>query len=287
MPRTNNQEITMSTPAVKSGQEGSVKHQPGYLDLLSYILSNAVAGEIMAVENYSEMVPLMPTVEAKVEAVQQAREETKHILLLQHLGTELGFQVANRIIEPQWLRIREHFAKAVERNDLAACLIIQDLMTESMAIMLYKTLAREAEADSRTATVAANILKDELEHLEIGKKRIQGLLQTNPDSVHDSLVWAHHRVAPELFGLVSTHCNYLCGELGLDCGTLSLDHIKTDLETLRGRAVEQYLEMLDSVGFSPTVTNPLIASMSAYEGLDRLGVGVSGKGCCGPGEKCC
>src|SRR6476661_1496611 len=85
----------------------------GYFNLLSYIVSNAIAGEVMAIENYSEMVLLMPTVEAKIEAVHQAVEECKHILLLSKLGTSLEFGVQRRIVEPQWNNIRKHFSAAV------------------------------------------------------------------------------------------------------------------------------------------------------------------------------
>src|ERR1041384_4745205 len=165
----------------------------GYFNLLSYIVSNAIAGEVMAIENYSEMVHLMPTVEAKIEAVHQAKEECKHILLLSKLGTNLEFGVARKIVEPQWNNIRKHFSAAVARKDLPACLIIQDLMTETMAILLYTTLSKESDTDAQTATVAANILKDELDHLEIGTKRLKALLAEDADKGNDPRVCAHHR----------------------------------------------------------------------------------------------
>src|SRR5688572_32888351 len=49
----------------------------GYIKLLSFVVSNARRGEIMAVDNYSEMVALMPDTESKIEAVHQANEECK------------------------------------------------------------------------------------------------------------------------------------------------------------------------------------------------------------------
>ena len=255
-----------------------------YYDLIAYIVSNAIAGEIMAIENYSEMVQLMPTSEAKIETVMQAGEECKHILLLSKLGRTLDVSVERRIVEPQWKNIRKHFSTAVARRDLPACLIIQDLMTETMAILLYRTLAAEAETDPRTSQVAAAILQDELEHLEIGKSRLRDLLERDPAAVHDALVWAHHRVMPELFAMISTSCELLCDELGIDCGSLSLDSIRTDIEQLRMRALELYVETLDSL-FDPRITNPLIASMSAYEGATAMFPDASsGAGCCAPRE---
>ena len=272
-------ELTMP---LDSGR-ASTQRDDGYFNLLSYIVSNAVAGEVMAIENYSEMVHLMPTVEAKIEAVHQAKEECKHILLLSKLGTNLEFGVARKIVEPQWNNIRKHFSAAVARKDLAACLIIQDLMTETMAILLYTTLSKEGDTDAQTASVAANILQDELDHLQIGTKRIKAMLAEDAEKVNDALVWAHHRVMPELFGMISTSCFFLCDELALDCENLCLTNIKTDIDTLKVDALQRYVQTLDGVGFDPAVTNPLIASMSAYDGMSRMVLGMAGT----PGAACC
>jgi len=291
-------ETAPTTPEVSISVDGgraATKRDDGYFNLLSYIVSNAIAGEVMAIENYSEMVHLMPTVEAKIEAVNQANEECKHILLLSKLGTNLEFAVARKIVEPQWNNIRKHFTAAVNRKDLPACLIIQDLMTETMAIMLYTTLSRETDTDAQTGAVAANILQDELDHLEIGTKRIQAMLAEDADKVNDALVWAHHRVMPELFGMITTSCFFLCDELALDCSSLCLTSIKTDIDTLKVEALQRYIQTLDGVGFDPAVTNPLIASMSAYEGMSRMVLGLAGSSdaaCCSTqaataNGKCC
>jgi fatty aldehyde decarbonylase len=233
-----------------------------YFDLMAYIVSNTISGEIMAVENYSEMVPLMGSTDAKIETVKQAVEESKHIKMLASLGRRLDYPVKTEIVEPQWLNIRAHFSAAVKKKDLAACLIIQDLMTETMAIVLYKTLGRDTDPD--TAQVAGLILQDELEHLGIGARRIKAMLEEDPDKVHDALVWAHHKVMPELFSMISTSCHSLCAELSVDCGGIGLDSIATDIEMLRVDALDAYMETLDMVGFDHKVTMPLIASMSSY-----------------------
>ena len=95
-----------------------------YFDLMAYIVSNTISGEIMAVENYSEMVPLMGSTDAKIETVKQANEESKHIKMLASLGKRLDYPVKTEIVEPQWRAIRGHFSAAVKKKDLAACLII-------------------------------------------------------------------------------------------------------------------------------------------------------------------
>ena len=129
-----------------------------YRDLLSFIISNAVAGEIMAVENYSQMVPLVSDTEEKIIVATQSHDECKHIRLLAKLGERAGFKVKQTIIEPQWLQIRKGFAEAVNKNDLTSCYLMQDLMTETLAIVLYRTLTHDT--DALTAFTAENILRD-------------------------------------------------------------------------------------------------------------------------------
>jgi fatty aldehyde decarbonylase len=260
----------------------------GYYNLLSYIVSNAISGEIMAVENYSEMVLLMQDSPSRVATNHQAWEECKHILQLGSLARKLGFNVEKRIVEPQWKEIRRHFSAAVTKKNLAASLIIQDLMTETMAILLYRILGNEKKTDVDTAKIAANILRDELDHLEIGIARIRALLAENSSDVHDALVWAHHRVMPELISMISTSCHFLCDVLKLDCASLSLAEIKTDIDSIRADALEQYVDTLERVGFDPKVVNPLIASMSAFEGMKNMKIGAHAGIFTQPdGTRCC
>lgn len=259
-----------------------------YFDLMAYIVSNTISGEIMAVENYSEMVPLMPGTDAKIDTVRQAVEESKHIRMLASLGKRLGYPVKTEIVEPQWLAIRRHFSAAVQKRNLAACLIIQDLMTETMAIVLYKTLKRDTDPD--TAQVANLILADEVEHLDIGVRRIRAMLGEDRDGVHDALVWAHHRVVPELFSMISTSCHSLCAELSVDCGGIGLDSIATDIEALRVDALDAYMETLEKVGFDIKVTMPLIAGLSSLGPNARADTALrsdAAPGCSSGAGRCC
>jgi fatty aldehyde decarbonylase len=257
--------------------------QDGYRDLLSYIVSNAVAGELVAVANYTDLAGLVEDEASRLECLGQAEEESKHVRMLAGVGKKVGYDVQQRIIEPQWQNVRKHFQAAVKKRDITACLLVQDLMTETMAIVLYETLSNPRAIDEKTAEIARLILADEIEHLGIGTRRLQSRLQADPEQTEDALVWAHHRVMPELFSMVGTSCHFLCDELSLDCGSLDPSHLEVDLDTLRILAVERYTEALDLVGFSPRTSSSLVASMSAYGGMSSLGVGMAGRS----GPACC
>jgi fatty aldehyde decarbonylase len=243
----------------------------------------------MAIDNYSEMMPLITDTDDKIETVQQASDEAKHVRMLAKLGSRLDCNVKQQIIEPQWRSVRKHFAEAVQKGHLASCLIIQDLMVETMAIVLYRTLGRNT--DPETVTNANLLLKDEMKHLDIGVDRIKRLLDKDPDHVHDCLAWSHNRVMPELFSLISYSCESLCDELNVECNSLRLENIKTNLDDVKTEALDTYMESLDKVGFGVRVVTPLIASMSAYGVQPRADLSLrsdSNSGCCpSPGGSCC
>jgi fatty aldehyde decarbonylase len=247
-----------------------------YYHLISYIVSNTIAGEYIATDNYSEEVHLFPDLETKSYLLHQAEEEARHAKTLVALCKRLNIPVVDRPVEPQWLSVRNAFATAVQKRDVISCVIIQDIMIETMAVVLYRTLSglEEADTDPETRRVAAAILKDELEHLDWGRDWIRERLKRDEAAVHASLVWSHNQVMPQLFGLIRNGCDFLCGEIGVECGTFGVDEIKTDLDTLRLTALDHYIESLDRCGFHPRVTSPLIASMSSYEGMPAALVGV-------------
>jgi fatty aldehyde decarbonylase len=246
----------------------------GYMKLLSFVVSNARRGEIMAVDNYSEMVALMPDTEAKIATVHQANEECKHILLLEKLAEHIGFSIDDSMVEPQWANVRAHFHDAAKKKNLAGCLIIQDLMVESLAIGLYKLFSSASNGDAETNRIAANLLKDELEHLDLGVRRIQELMAKDHDAVHDSLVWAHHRVMPNLFEMVYESCNFLCKNQNLDCDTVDKGSVSIDLNALKVASLEHYVDMLYQAKFDLDTTNQLIASMTSYEIPGRASLGL-------------
>ncbi|MEO0442346.1 MAG: ferritin-like domain-containing protein [Pseudomonadota bacterium] len=246
-----------------------------YYDLLAFIVSNGIAGELMAIDNYTQMVPILTSTEDKLEAVEQAQDESKHVKLLASLGKKLDFGVKTEIVEPEWKIIRAHFDTAVRNNDLASCYITQDLMVETLAVVLYKTLGRNT--DPNTRKVADNILRDEMKHLQIGIDRIKAMLDKDADSVHKSLTDSHNAVVPVLFSSISYNCTDLCDDLAIDCSSLGLDSVATDLDTVRVDALDTYMDMLDRVGFDTKVTTPLIAKLQSN--LDSERVSVAGD-CC-------
>lgn len=86
---------------------------------------------------------------------------------------------------------------------------------------------------------------------------------------------------PELFKLASTSCDSLCDAIGVDCASLDLSVLRTDIGSLRAAALEQYVTSLDRAGFDAGFVNDLVASMSEYALEEDAGpVCCPGTGAC-------
>lgn len=262
-----------------------------YRDLLCYIVSNTIAGELMGADNYLCMAAATEDFEEKRAFVEDAQRELEHVEMLAGIGKRFDFPVERRIVEPQWKNIRERVRTAAGEGDLVTCRIVQDLMAESQALVLYRFLGGfESEVDALTSGVARAILRDETQHLEAGIRAMQEHIARDAESVHDKLIWAHHRVMPEFFSLIRYGCESLCGVLGMQCESLHLDAFKADLDEVRVNAMESYVEVLERCRFDPAIVASLIAGMASWQ--DRAG--NSGNGCRGssaggssPVGRCC
>ena len=237
--------------------------QPG----LALVVSGAIAGELVAVDNYCEMVPLIADVELKLRTLERARTEALHVTLLSSLCRSLGNAGPAAAPDPRWKRLRRDFSAAVKRADLAACSIIQDLMLATMGIVLYRALAHDAVA----APLAERILCDELTHLDQGIEHVRALLRRDPKPVHNALAWANRRAMPGLVGMVSAGCHALCAGPGprvdeADDG----DAAAAELEGLRADALDAYRDTLDRAGFDDKTTLPLIAGIAGDETRPRV-----------------
>src|SRR5215212_6319238 len=95
-----------------------------YNHLISFIVSNAVAGELVATDNYAEMVRLVKDADTKLYLLHEASEEAGHAKTLMGLCKRLGLPVADRVIEPEYNHVRKAFSEAAGRGSLVTCIIM-------------------------------------------------------------------------------------------------------------------------------------------------------------------
>lgn len=261
--KENNSMVTQATIDETNSQEIKEKNQ-GYWDLIAFLISNSISGEIIATENYALLVTLLDDTDEKLEATHQSYIESKHVQRLLALAKRLNLPAVKEVVEPEWFNIRKNYHAAFMRKDLAACFIAQDIMIECLAITGYKGLVGvgKVATDPDTSMTVESILEDEIEHFEIGIERMKKLLHKDAEKTHDALIWAHHRIMPDVLNVLEDGCTSLCDELGLTCGGFGLEEINTSPQDGRADMIRRYVDTLERIGFDQKVVNSLISGLA-------------------------
>jgi fatty aldehyde decarbonylase len=262
-------------------RETPIVEDQAYKNLLAYIVTNTISGEIMAINNYTSMVPLLDDVDEKIETVQQARDEGGHVQMLSKLGERVDFPTIRRIVEPQWKEIGRFVKERAREGDLTACLIAQDLMVETFATVAYGALQRNT--DHYTRDLAAKIMVDEVAHLQHGIDSMKRMLDQDDEKVHAAFERAHKVVMPAMMSMVNYNCFSLCARLDIQCSSVSLDVVQQDLDKLRVDAVDTYMEKVDRVGMDANRIAPLLSSLvddDASKWLPKIKADIEGDSCC-------
>ncbi|MCL1125687.1 long-chain fatty aldehyde decarbonylase [Shewanella surugensis] len=99
----------------------------------------------------------------------EAQEELSHACMLEKLANKLDVPFANKILEPEWYTVLNYFKEKVKDNYFINCFIIQEVMMESLAIVIYEVLSGDGTiTDAETAKLGKHILKDEISHVDYG-----------------------------------------------------------------------------------------------------------------------
>ena len=212
------------------------------------LLSQAITGELVGMKNYASLVGLMPDIGSQIAVMRHASAELRHAENFGNIARECGLEP---IVNPgalHWRRVRDAFVRHAERGDLLACLIIQEIMLESMAVALYSELGtlpdeRIARVFAATAREEAGHINDGLDHLAIAARRDPAGFADKVEAIHGEVMTA---IADMLAGEEgpSDHCGLCAGS----CVKKALPEVGLDRGRLRGRAMRHYLEALDALG---------------------------------------
>jgi fatty aldehyde decarbonylase len=211
------------------------------------ILSQAVTGELIGMQNYASMAGLFSDTASQIDAVEHANNELSHARAFRRAAEDLGVAIIEDAQAPYWRRIRESFLRQVAARDVTACLIVQEVMLESFAVSMYQAVAEVAEG--KLARTFAAISKEEEGHLEHSVTELQDELGRDLSGFEEKVGCLHEEVMTILAEMVakrdlSGHCGLCHGA----CIKDSLHHIGLTTPELRGRALNYYLKTLDRIG---------------------------------------
>jgi hypothetical protein len=227
-----------------------------------------------SLENHAGLVALVGSSTEKMYRVQQAALAAQHVRQLSQAAQNLGHSIDSELTDFTWRIAREHFSHAARRQDVCSCLVIQDLVASTVLATLYQTL--EQTGTKALRTLSQSLFQECQTSQMLGIKTIQALLAINPERVHDSVVWAHHRVmAPWWSTLTQIEglATYADLNEGLDdTGPLS----PTDLRTLYHQNQRAYVATLLATGLDPRVVTPLASPFQTPSGDSALGFDFPG-----------
>lgn len=239
-------------PAILQGGPMSTPVHPATLTdarrgVYADILSQAVTGELIGMANYAAMAELCPNVEDLEDAVEHAYNERSHAVAFRRAARDLGVEIIENIDAPYWRRIREAFLRHVHARDLTACLIIQELMLETFAVSMYEAVADATEG--KLSKTFRAISKEEEGHLQHALDELQPEFQRDPKAFERKVHGLHEEVMTILSEMVAAqdpagHCGLCHGE----CVKGSLHEVGLSAPTLRGKALNYYLRVLDRLG---------------------------------------
>lgn len=226
------------------------------------LLSQAVTGELIGMQNYASLVELCEDVEEQMEAVEHSASEMGHAVAFRKAAERLGVDVIVNTSAPYWARIRDAYLQHVRDGDYSACLIIQEVMLESFAVSMYHAVADVTRGE--VGKIFRTIGAEEESHLEHAIEELREELAEDPDAFEDKVHLLHEQVMTILAEMVSAedpagHCELCAGE----CVKSSLHHIGLSTTGLRGRALNFYLETLDRIGVRGEKSLQWVANLPA------------------------
>ena len=211
------------------------------------ILSQAVTGELVGMQNFAVLVGLYEDIDEKIEALEHAEIEKRHAMTFRSLAGDLGVTAIADLDAPYWKKISEAFLRSAAARDLTACMLIQEVMLESFAVSMYGSIG--ATAPGRLGRTFTAIADEETEHLEHALKLFEGEFVRDPPWFEAKVSAVHDEVMTVLAEMVARedpagHCG-LCHEA---CVKASLGLVGLDIVRLRGEALNLYLRSLDRIG---------------------------------------
>lgn len=212
------------------------------------LLSQAITGELVGMLNYASLATLAPDIGGQTAAVRHAAAELRHAENFRQVAKECGLET---IVNPgalRWGQVRAAFLRYATEGNLIACLLIQEVMLESMAVALYTELGSLPE--KRIARVFAATAKEEADHVDAGLDHLAHAAAKDPEGFADLAEAVHDEVMLPIAEMLAgeegedEHCGLCAG----NCVKQSLPEVGLERSRLRGRALRHYLESLDSLG---------------------------------------
>jgi rubrerythrin len=235
---------------------------PAYWNLVSDILSQAITGELIGMSNFASLAETIDDVEEMMEAVEHADSERKHAEGFMNLAKKYELVVNVNIQGNYWRRVREAFLKWARKKDFIACLLIQEVMLESMAVSMYRDVGEKLPGE--LGMLFSEISKEEEHHLEHSISILQEEMKKDQEAFIAKAEQVHLDCMTILAEMsakkdIKGHCEVCQGS----CMKESLPLADLDIRSIRGNSMNLYIRSLDRIGLPTEKTTVWMANLPA------------------------
>jgi rubrerythrin len=224
------------------------------------VLAQAVTGELLATMNYASLAEICEDPGEAGEAREHASIERSHAAAFMAAGRKIGVDVIPNVDGRHWKRLRESFLGCIAERDYTGCLIIQEIMLESLALASYTRVARVAPGV--LGKVFGAIAADEQKHADHAIAILKAERDADPQRFDDKLHRLHVDVMTTLAKMLAKDCSEgPCDVCVSVCVKPALFDVDLSAAQLRGASLQQYLKTLDALGLPGEVTLTWIAQL--------------------------
>ena len=235
---------------------------PSYLSVVADVLSHAITGELVGMQNFAMMVGITNDVEEQMELLDHADSERGHARTFRRIADDLGYPVTANTDAPYWKRLRTAFKKYIAAEDLEACVIIQEVMLESLAVAMYKEVG--SKLPGRIGEIFTRIGEEEESHKDHSVAELQAAFLEDQEGFTNKVHQIHLEIMTVLAEMMaredhSGHCEICNG----NCIKESLPEVELDITRMRGAVLYEYLNMLDQIGIPGEKSLEWVAALPA------------------------
>ena len=235
---------------------------PRYPTVYRDVVAHSVTGEAVGIEHYSRMIPLARSLDERLDLLEDAYHEKLHLMAMREVGHRLGVPEKADIDGPYWRKIREAFRSRADAGDLLGCYVMQDIVLETFAVVLYEAVLPGSDpfAAERIRVIAA----EERDHLAHGIHALGEAHGTDQAGLEQRVDYATERVARVLAEWIGPEeCGPHCGVCNAECAKLDLHLLGVDMPATQGRFVGEYGAALRAIGFPASQVTRWLAQLPA------------------------
>jgi fatty aldehyde decarbonylase len=230
--------------------------------IITDILAQAITGELIGMSNFASLTEAIDDVHEKMECVEHANCERGHAEGFMAMAKKFNLQPVININGYYWKAVRDCFLKYAKQKDFIACLIIQEVMLECFAVSMYRDtgLALENEIGDLFTAISA----EEEGHIEHSIDLLRAEMNKDSLAFFEKVKSIHYDCMTILGEWTATtdlkgHCGVCKGA----CMKESLHTANLDLKTIRGNALNLYVNTLDRIGLPGQQTLQWIINLPA------------------------